>query len=78
MPFLRRGEFGRIFHDATVRQSRQLAESLHLLLVGPEDLQTLCGGLAGVEPSPARPVGELAGGHGDLLGGPRPAPFTER
>jgi hypothetical protein len=38
-----------------VRQSRQLAESLHLLLVGPEDLQTLCGGLAGVEPSPGAP-----------------------
>ena len=36
----------------------------------------LRGRLAGVEPSPTRPVGELAGGHRDLLGQLRQPPLV--
>jgi hypothetical protein len=56
-PSLRRGEFGRIFHDAAVRQGRQFAESLHLRLVGPESPRPLRGGPAAIRrQDPYRPL----------------------
>src|SRR6266851_2173053 len=75
---LRGGEIGRIFHHTTVRRGGELAKPFQFLFVGPENPQVLRRGPAGVEPSPPRPVGELAGGHRDGFGQLRQPPLVRR
>ena len=60
----RRGEFGRVFHVASVGQGRQLEKSLHLDLSAKRTHRP-CRASLGVEPPPAHPIAKLPGGHRD-------------